>query len=144
MGISILLGKEGRAHQHHKLVVDQGLRLPTAHQQNLQHHQDEPQVEPQHLIGALHLISPQPLIELQRHRLASHQHHRQIDRHHQTDLLLQIDHLHHRAHRALAVLAEVAEEVEDDKYFCNLSYNKKEAVQNEQPLFFIIYHTYSS
>ena len=74
-------------------------------------------MEPQHLIGALHLISPQPLIELQRHRLAGHQHHRQIDRHHQIDLLPQIDHLHHHAHRALAVLAEVAEEVEDDKFF---------------------------
>ena len=108
MGISILLGKEGRAHQHHKLVVDQGLRLQTGHQQNLQHHQGEPKVEPHHLI------------EPQRHRLAGRQHHRQQDHHHrvhQIDHLPHQDHPHHHALRAQAVPVEVAEGVEDDKFF---------------------------
>ena len=109
MGISILLGKEGRAHQHHKLVVDQGLRLPTGHQQNLQHHQGEPKVELHRLIGPL------------RHHLAGHLHHQ--DHHHPVH---QIGHLHHRDHphhhalRAQAVRAEVAEVVEDDKFFLYL------------------------
>ena len=112
-GISILPAKGVHAHQHRKGVADQVLQLITGRQQNLQHHQDEPQAEPQHLIGVLHLISPQPPIELQ----ASHQHHRQIDRHHQIDLLPQIDHHHHHALRAQADRAEVEEEVEDDKLF---------------------------
>ena len=113
MGISILLGKEGRAHQHHKLVVDQGLRLPTGHQQNLQHHQGEPKVEPHHLIGPHQLIKPQL------HRLVGHQHHKQDHHHpvHQIGHLHHRDHPHHHALRAQAARAEVAE-VEDDNIFC--------------------------
>jgi len=116
-GISILPVKGAHAHQHRKLVVDQGLRLPTGRQQNLQHHQDEPKVETHHL------IKPHHLTELRRHRLAGHQRRRQIDLHHQTDLLPQIDHPHHHAHLALAVLAEV--EVEDDKFFLYYILKKK-------------------
>jgi len=97
------------------------LQLITGRQQDLQHHQGEPQVEPQHLIEALHLISPQLPIDLQVELQAGHQHHRQIDRRHQIDLLPQIDHPHHHAHQAQADLAEVAGEVEDDKYFCPIS-----------------------
>ena len=122
-GISTLLVKGVHAHLHRKLVADQVLQLPTGHQQNLQHHQDEPKVVTHHLIEPQHLTKPHLLTELhlltepQRHLLAGRQLHKQIDRHHQTDLLLQIDHPHHHVHRALAVLAEVAEEVEDDKFF---------------------------
>ena len=88
-GISILPVKGARAHQHHKLVVDQELMLLTGRQQNLQLHQDVPKVGP-HL-----LIEP---------------HHRV----HQIDLLHQ-DHLHHQGLRALVDHAEAAEAVEDAK-----------------------------
>jgi hypothetical protein len=113
-GISILLVKGDHAPQHHKLVADQGLQLPTGRQQNLQHHQGEPKVEPHHLIGPPHLI------ERQRRRLAGHQHHKQ-DHHHRVHQighhLHHRDHPHHHALRAQAVRAEVAEVVEDDKFF---------------------------
>ena len=109
--ISTLLVKGVHAHQHLKLVADQVLQVPTGRQQNLQHHLDEPKAEP------LHLIEPQRLIELQVELQAGHQHHRQIDRHHQTDLLPQIEHPHHHALQAQAVRAAVAAEAEDDKFF---------------------------
>ena len=123
-GISTLLVKGVHVLQHHKVVADQVLQVPTGRQQDLQHHQGEPKVELQHLIDPQHLIelrrARQHLIEPQVELQAGHQHHRQIDRHHQIDLLPQIDHHHHHALRAQADRAEVAEEVEDDKIF--LSY----------------------
>ena len=104
-GISILLAKEAHAHQRHKLVVDQELMLLTGRQQNHQHHQDAPKVEP------LLLIEPH-------HRNpADHQHHNQQDPHHrahQIDLLHQ-DHLHHQGLRALVDHAGAGAAVEDAK-----------------------------
>ena len=137
-GISILLVKVAHAHRHHKLAVDQELQLPTEHRLNLQHHQDEPKVAPQHLIELHHLTKPlhriEPhhhLTELQHRHLADHQHHKQ-GRHHRAGLLLRRDHLHHHAHQAPVVHVEVAEEeVEDDKFFIQTNPIKKEAVQYE-------------
>lgn len=136
-GILILLEKAGHVHQLLRLVVEQELQQATGLQQNLQHHQGVPKVAPLHPIERLHLIGPLHLIEpLHRHR-AGHQHQKQQGHHHRVHQigLLHRDPLHHHALQAQAVHVQVAEEVEDDKFFILMKI-KKEAVQNEQPLFF--------